>query len=275
MAGGLIRKAPGIFVRAFAPGRASCFVGLPGGLVKENRASAERQHRRGRFSQSRKIACRLVCAGLVATAGYAAQAQKAAVLTGSEPAYESGKIVRFTPVTSRFGKNLVVGDLRLGRVLADQRPNDRRPNVYVVCPAANSAADTPAAEYNLVLSTLPITAAPIAWDVYWVVVLDPAMPVNITSESDLLMAEQKSFSPASDFQFADIPGVALLRKYLHINSLEGLSPFALASGDLPKLIMVPAHIAIRASAVDPDAPPPQPTPRTSAQPRSSPSPAGR
>jgi len=194
----------------------------------------------------------LVCAGLVLTAACVAQTQTPSVARGSEPAYESGKMVSFTPVAGWRGKSLVVGDLRLGRVLTGQRPSDHRPNLYVVCPGFKSEPDKDQGDYGLVLSTLPRTSAPIEWDVYWVVVLDPASPTNLTGESDLLMAEQKAFTPGPDFDFADIPGVALLRKYLHIDSRAGLGPYELAGGDLPTLIMVPAHITIRAGAFDPE-----------------------
>jgi hypothetical protein len=164
---------------------------------------------------------------------------------------------------------MVVGDLRLGRVLADPTPNDHRDNVYVVCPGAKPEPGKPGENFRLVLSTMPRTEAPLEWDIYWVIVLDPTLPTSFTSESDLLMAAQKAFTPGPDFSFSGIPGAALLRKYLHIDSREGLAPFQVAGGDLPKLIMVPAHMAIRASAVAPDAPPPQPSPLVTTPPQSS------
>jgi len=246
--------------------------------VSEYRQLAKARCAPRRLPQPGRIACELLCAGLFLTAGYAAQAQKPVAAGGSESAYEDGRVVQFTPVIARHGKTLVVGDLRLGRALADPTPNDHRPNVYVVCPGTRTEDGKPGEDFSLILSTLPRTEAPIEWDVYWVVVLDPAMPVKLTGEGDLLMAAQKAFTPDRDFDFANIPGAALLRKQMHIESRKGLGPYEIAGGDLPRLIIVPAHVAIRASAVAPATSPPPPPPPLSphleAPPQSSPRSAG-
>jgi hypothetical protein len=201
--------------------------------------------------QRGRIACGLLWASVLVTSGAVLPAQEPAAISGAEPAYYEGKVVRFTPVAAKRAKTLVVSDVPLGPVLSDDKPNDHRPNVYVVCPGAQPRLGKDGLTFNLVLSSLPRTEEPVEWDIYWVVVLDPAVRTGFTGEMELLLAAQKGFTPGGEFGLADVPGAALLRKYLHIDSLAALAPFGRSGGDLPELMIVPSHIAVRASAVDP------------------------
>ena len=171
-------------------------------------------------------------------------------------AFHGGKEVRFIPAPVEHTRALILGDRVLGPLLPDQKPSDHRRNLYVVCPGTQNHADRHSGlAFNLVLNSLPQAEAPVEWDVYWVVVLDPALPANFDNERDLLLAAQYAFEPGESFTFEQIPGVALLRNRVHINSLEGLDTFRYSDGTLPRLIIVPSRLVIRASAFDSDSQP--------------------
>lgn len=195
-----------------------------------------------------RLACAVVCASAL-LGGVAAHAQQD---TPAEVAYHSDKQIVFRPAAVRRGRVLVIGDAVLGPVLKTERPNDRRPNLYVVCPGNDGSDD-----YKLVTSMLPKTDEPVDWDVYWVVVLDPSLHANLLGERDLIVAAQDGFVPAELFDFDEIPGAALLRDWMHIDSIAALGQFRRPDGTLPRVLITPSHFTIKASAIDPDAPPPE------------------
>ncbi len=87
--------------------------------------------------------------------------------------------------------------------------------------------------------------------------LDPSLPGNFTSERELLLAAQDAFVPGDLFELEDMPAAALLQRYLHIESLADMEKFRRPDGALPRVIIVPSKFVVRASVVDPDAPPPE------------------
>ncbi len=199
-----------------------------------------------------RLACAVVCASAL-LGSVAARAQQDAPAEG---AFHSDKQIVFRPAPVKGGRVLVIGNAVLGPVLKADTPNDHRPNLYVVCPGAadeNGGSET----YNLVLSTLPRTDEPIAWDVYWVVVLDPSLHARMLGERELIVAAQDAFAPSELFDFDDIPGAVLLRDRMHIDSIAALMQFRRPDGTLPRVLITPAHYTIKASAIDPEAPPPE------------------
>jgi hypothetical protein len=171
--------------------------------------------------------------------------------------YAEGKTITFTPAAGKHKRKLVVGDAVLGPLLQDRKPDDHRPNLYVVAPGSQYRAEVTgndSIEFSLVLSELPRSESPLDWDVYWAVVLDPGLKAELVSETNLLTATQEGFVPGAAFSFDDIPSSGMLRAYLHIDSLSGLDKLRRADDTLPRLAIVPANLAVRASAVDPDAP---------------------
>jgi hypothetical protein len=155
----------------------------------------------------------------------------------------------------------------LGGLSSDHRPKDHRPNLYVVTPGLQQRTGKGPEElsFNLVLNSLPASAQPVEWDVYWAIVLDPALrppldtvPVSdnqllsgqqdITSERELILATQDGFVPGEQFEFHQIPGATMLRECLHIDSLAGLNQFRSSDGSLPRLLIVPSGRVIRAGA---------------------------
>jgi hypothetical protein len=169
-------------------------------------------------------------------------------------AYFRGKLVRFTPAVAKRGRTLVVGNALLGPIQADHRQNDHRPNVYIVCPGTQfrSGSSEDAVAFNLVLNTLPVKEDAVQWDVYWAITLDPALRTNFIDERDLLLSTQNTFVPGELFDFNQVPGQAVLREYLHVDSLAGLGPFRRRYGTLPRVLIIPSRLVIRASAGDAD-----------------------
>jgi hypothetical protein len=176
----------------------------------------------------------------------AAQAPHSA--TPGDAAYYEGKPVRLVPTRVERGRELVVGGTFLGPLLSESKPKDHRPNLYVVCPG-NQYHDEKedGLGFNVVLSWLPRNDDAVNWDVYWAVVLDPALETNVRSERDLLLAAQGLFTTGEELALEDLPGFALLRENLHITSLSGLAPFREPDGSLPRLLIVPSHLVVRAA----------------------------
>jgi hypothetical protein len=202
-----------------------------------------------------RAARRLFCAGvlLVPVLCPAADPMPAERATA---AFHNQKAVQFTPEISHFGRKLRVGNVLLGQLLPGKKPADDRPNVYITIPGNQYGATPGAPGFTLVLNELPRKEGTVDWDVYWALRLDPALEIDITGERELILTAQESFVPAAAVSFGDLPAAAALREYLHIDSFAGLDGYRRPDGALPRVLIVPAGFAVRASAVDPDNPPP-------------------
>lgn len=153
-----------------------------------------------------------------------------------------------------------IGPWQFGARVSDRKPRDHRLNLYLVAPGTlHHAEGCEEFDHNDVINALPPEGAVVEWDVYWVIVLDPALREELRSEQELIVEAQKRFAPGDLFEFQDIPGQAFLRAFLDIDSLDALAPYRLNDGQLPRVIIVPAGVAIRASAAEqagPEAEPP-------------------
>jgi hypothetical protein len=162
--------------------------------------------------------------------------------------YWNGKLVHFiAQKPPRRQLNFALGPWRYGMRLLDGKPNDHRPNLYLVAPG--NEYSTPGWEeyrHNAVINLLPLERKVTNWDVYWAVILDPQFDTDIHSEHDLLVAVQEYFVPAAKMKFDQIPGHAILRDYLKIRSIRDLRRFRTRDGRLPRVIIQPAHVALRA-----------------------------
>jgi hypothetical protein len=148
-----------------------------------------------------------------------------------------------------------VGPWHYGEAVLDARPRDVRPNVYLVSPGEQHHNDRwEQFDHNTVINLLPASDAAAEWDVYWAIVLDPALHHDFRSERELLVAAQSEFTPGDLFEFSDVPGRAFLRSFLHIDSLGKLKRFRHKNGRMPRLIIVRAGLTIRATAGQVDAP---------------------
>jgi hypothetical protein len=199
-----------------------------------------------------------LCAGALLGAGAAQQPAppEPVHITG---AYVQGKLVNFEPEVPKHAARLfTAGPWVFGSLVPDRKPKDKRPNLYVVAPGTQYHSEQDAQyDHNVVLSEVPNTSDDVEWDVYWAIVLDPALRADFRDERELIIAAQDAFAPGDRFDSGEVPGAAFLRAFLHIDSVEGLQEYRRPDGTLPRLIIVPAKFIVRASVVDPDAPPPE------------------
>ena len=170
-------------------------------------------------------------------------------------AYLRNQLVSFRLAPAEKGQQAFsIGPWQLGVRVSDRKPRDKRLNLYLIAPGTQHHAEGYEDLYhNDVINALPSTEAVVEWDVYWAIVLDPALGQDLRSEQDLIVQAQEGFVPGDLFEFQDIPGQAFLRTFLEIDSLDGLAPYRRKDGGLPRVIIVPAGFAVRASAALPEA----------------------
>ena len=163
-------------------------------------------------------------------------------------AYQDGTIVLFSPETPITGRVASLGPWTLGKRLPQDKPLDKRLNLYVVIPGKQYQSPTsPEYDHNLIVNTLTHDQVK-EWDIFWCFVLDSRLEEDFRSEHDLLVAAHQSFIPADLFDVEDIPGNDALREKTGIQSLADLRRYRHKDRSLPRLLILPAHLAVRATA---------------------------
>jgi hypothetical protein len=163
--------------------------------------------------------------------------------------YHDGDDLIFTPVTAGTRKLASVGPWNLGERVAEDKPTDKRLNLYVVVPGAQYRAPGKAEyDHNLVINKYTVDGKPRDWDVFWCFILDPTLRPDLRSERELLLAKHQTFRPATLFEFRDIPSHTLMAERLSMKSMDDLRRFRGKDGTLPQLLIVPARLAVRATA---------------------------
>lgn len=114
-----------------------------------------------------------------------------------------------------------------------------------------TSAGNPEYDHNLVVNTLT-HEKPREWDIFWCIVLDPRLGDDLRSEHDLLVAAQQSFKPADLFDVEDIPAHDVLREKAGIESFADLMRYRRKDGSLPRLLILPAKLAVSAATSLPD-----------------------
>jgi hypothetical protein len=128
------------------------------------------------------------------------------------------------------------------------KPLDHRLNLYVVAPGTQNQSFADELDHNVIVNGKPLADhAEAEFDVYWAVVLDPKLKKDLRHERDLLIAAQEEFIPGDLFAFDDLAGAAFLRSVLKMDELRDLRRQRKRSGALPRVIIVPAGFALRAS----------------------------
>jgi hypothetical protein len=136
----------------------------------------------------------------------------------------------------------------LGERLKDEKLREKRLNLYVVFPGGQyRSALHRKYNHTLVINKYTVNGKPRGWDVFWCLVLDPKLRTDLHSEHEVLEAAQQRFIPASDFKVRNIPSRAAMAAQLHVTSLTGLRRFRRKDGSLPRLLIIPAHLAVRAT----------------------------
>jgi hypothetical protein len=172
-------------------------------------------------------------------------------------AFHDGAEVLFTPQSEGTGPMASFGPWTLGQPLREEKPLDKRLNLYVVVPGKQYRTPARAAyDHSLIVNTLT-EDKPREWDIYWCFVLDPAFQGDLRSEHDLLVAAQQSFRPADLFDLEDIFGHEAMADKIGARSLTDLKRYRHPDGLLPRVLMVPARQALRATAAPAETKPPQ------------------
>ena len=186
------------------------------------------------------------------------QPKPAPVLLHVTNAYFAGHEVKFKSEPSGKSRHvLAVGPWNLGEKV-NPGNNDLRPNLYFVFPGTEHQADgRPDFDHNQVLSAVPKEES--NFDVYWVVVLDPAAVQDFTSEQQIILATQETFEPSEDFPFEQIPSAGFLRTFLKVSDMEGLERFKRPDGELPRVAIIPAKVTVKALAEEIEEPEQQKT----------------
>ena len=186
---------------------------------------------------------------LFAAAGFGATASlREAVKPFS--VYHDGDDLIFTPEAAGTRKVASIGPWNLGTRLGDDyKPADKRLNLYVVVPGTQyRTPDKTEYDHNLVINKYTVDGKARDWDVFWCLILDPALRPDLRSERELLMAKHQTFRPATLFDFKDIPSHAIMAERLGIKSMADLKQYRLKDGSLPRLLILPARLAVRATA---------------------------
>jgi hypothetical protein len=187
------------------------------------------------------LALGIAAAGLTVT-GFAGQPVKPLVV------YHDGSPILFTPKTTGTLRMAKVGRWDLGERLRDEKLREKRLNLYVVFPGGQYQSRLhPRYNHNLVINKYTLNGRPREWDVFWCLVLDPSLLKDLRSERELLEATQQRFRPGHDLKFQQIPSHNLLADKLNVKSVRGLRRFRRKDGSLPRLLIIPAHLAVRAA----------------------------
>jgi hypothetical protein len=171
-----------------------------------------------------------------------------------DEAYYGGEVVKVHAGPYNAGEHmLVVGPWNMGPRVSP-KPSDKRPNLYFVIPGTqHEYPRQPQYNHTEILSLAP--DEPREFDVYWAVVLDPALKEDFTTERELIAARQARFNPPDDFSFEQIPAAAFLQSMTKINSLDDLKKFRRKDGSLPRLAIITAGFAVRLTIDKPESKP--------------------
>lgn len=195
----------------------------------------------------------------ISAAGFAASSTREVVKPFS--VYHDGDDLIFTPEAAGSRRMASVGPWNLGQRVAEDKPVDKRLNLYVVVPGLQYRSPGKSDyDHNLVINKYTVDGKPRDWDVFWCFILDPTLRPDLRSERDLLLAKHQTFRPATLFEFRDIPSHALMAERLSIKSMNDLRRFREKNGSLPRLLILPARLVVRATAEVRGAVP-RPTPR--------------
>ena len=185
-----------------------------------------------------------IVAATVTLTGFAGSQGKPLVV------YHDGSHMLFKPHGTGTLRMAKFGRWDLGERLRDEKLRERRLNLYVVFPGKQYRSLLHSQyNHNLVINKYTVDGKPREWDVFWCLVLDPSLHNDLRSERELLVAAQQRFRAEKDLKFQRIPSHAVLVNKLNISNVRGLRRFRNKDGSLPRLLIVPAHVALRATTI--------------------------
>src|SRR6185437_9884556 len=163
--------------------------------------------------------------------------------------YHDGDGLVFTPEKTGTHRTAAFGPWSIGERLRQGKPLDTRLNLYLVFPGEQYRSPAhPEYNHNRVVNKYTVDGKVREWDVFWCFVLDPTLNEDFRSERDLLMEAHQTFRPADLFDITDIPAHQAAAEHLGLRSMADLRRFRRKDGELPRMIIVPAGFAVRASA---------------------------
>ncbi len=174
-------------------------------------------------------------------------------------AYLEGQLVaiQFAQPQSKREPLFTLGPWRFGAKVsgpskgAPDKPHDRRLNLYIVSPGSqNDIAASNDFDHTVIINAKPTEEAETEFDVYYAVVLDPQLKIDAKSEQELILATQEEFLPGDLFEFDDIPSSDFLASVMQIESLGDLRRFRKRNGSMPRVAIVPAGFALRATVAE-------------------------
>lgn len=174
--------------------------------------------------------------------------------------YHDGAGILFAPQATGTNKPARFGPWALGERLDanDEKPRDKRLNLYVVIPGSQYHSPThPEYDHNLVVNKYTVDGKAREWDIFWCLALDPDLPGDLRSERELLLASQQRFRPPEDFSIQDVPAYAVLAEKLNVFAIGGLNRYRHKDGSLPRMLIVLARFAVLATAEQQNPPPPK------------------
>ncbi len=140
-----------------------------------------------------------------------------------------------------------LGPWVFGPRLPQGKPLDKRLNLYVVIPGKQYRSPA-SPEYDHTLIVNGVTHETLReWDIFWCLVLDPKLAEDFQSEKDLIAAAQQTFKPADLFDLEDVPARAILTEEFGAKNLADLRRYRHKDGSMPRLLILPARFAIRAT----------------------------
>lgn len=232
------------------------------------------------------IASLVVCAGSLLPANAGVLLKKSApkmIEIPAQPVFYSGVELKFIPESPARRQRIVnVGPWTIGARVGDGKPSDKRLNLYIVAPGKQyQLSDYPEFNHNLVINAVPKEDKQAEYDVWWALVLDPTLEADFQDEHELILAAQGRFEPSRDYDVKQAPSFAILQRFLKIHDNTDLEEYFREDKTLPRVLIVPAKFAIRASVESMPVPepsteqtqPPEPPQDTVATPTSSEQPA--
>jgi hypothetical protein len=201
----------------------------------------------------------------LSTVGIAAAAAGLAVATRSSvkpyAVYHDGANLQFSPEATGTRRLAHIGPWNLGERLDvdDEKPRDKRLNLYVVVPGTQYRSTAhPEYDHNLVVNKYTVDGKAREWDIFWCLQLDPSLHADLRSERDLLVAAHQTFRPPESLAVQDFPAGVTMKERLSVSKVEDLKRFRRKDGSLPRLLIVPARLAVRGTAEPQPVGPPAP-----------------
>jgi hypothetical protein len=163
--------------------------------------------------------------------------------------YHDGTRMLLTPQGTGTHRMAKYGRWDFGeRLKNDGKLREKRLNLYVVLPGGQYRSMLHR-RYNhtLVINKYTNDGRPRGWDIFWCLVLDPKLRTDLRSEHDILDAAQHRFRPGKDYKLQRAPSHTAMAEQLNVKNVADLRRFRHKDGTLPRLVIVPAHLAVRAT----------------------------